>query len=155
MNFYETIKIWLSHEKEVLNSAYRILEDVFQPPAIEDLKTWLGEKSDYLLSFLNRWVEPELMKGDPHTHLISYHQINPFILQLTENYRNHISAPVLKATAEFASRGKDKFSSRDDPFSAKTEAVSQYLKENSSEFLKYVDQIHSNCSMKVQKMLNQ
>jgi hypothetical protein len=152
-NGIEMAKIWLSHEKEVLNSAYQILEDAFQPPASGNLQTWLSEKSDYLLSFLNRWVEPELIKKDPHTHLISYHHINQFILQLTESYRDRLPAPVLKATEEFAARGKDKFASRGDPFSTKTEAVSQYLKENSAEFLKFADQVHSKCPMKVQEML--
>ena len=41
-------KIWLAHEKEVVNSAYSIIETAFNPPAEAELIQWLAEKSHYI-----------------------------------------------------------------------------------------------------------
>ncbi len=136
-------KIWLSHEKEVLESAYKILDRCFEPPSIDDLASWLVDKSGYILAFFDRWVKPAIQKPDPYTHLVSYDRIDQFVVQLTNPYRKAISKSACKAIDAFAASKNSNFSKRTNPFAAKTASVATYLEKYSFMFLEAADHLKS------------
>lgn len=146
-------KIWLAHEKEVLESAYRVLDGCFEPPGIDNLASWLLNKSGYITSFLDRWVRPALQKPDPYTHLVAYNRIDQFIVQLTDPYRSAISKSACKAIDEFAASKNSNFNKRTNPFAAKTASVATYLDKYSYMFLEAANHLKSHYPSEIPGLL--
>lgn len=136
-------KIWLSHEKEVLESAYGILDTCFEPLGIDNLASWLVDKSQYIITFFDRWVTPVIEKPDPYTHVVSYDGIHQYVIQLTKAFRASISKSECKAVDEFAASGRSGFKKKTDPFAANTASVAAYLEKYSFMFLEAASRIES------------
>jgi hypothetical protein len=127
-------KIWLSHEKEVLNAAYSILDDCFEPPTVDQLASWLVTKSEYIITFLCRWALPAIERPTPNTHLVKYEEIDRFVLQLIEPHIHTLSDTARISITEHAANGGSSFKKRKGPYSAKSTVVSSYLSRHSELF---------------------
>jgi hypothetical protein len=127
-------KIWLKHEKEILNSAYGILESCYVEPPTEEFTSWLAESTRYMIQFINRWVKPALDHSDPGVRLISYEGIDQYVLDVTKPYLPTLSETARK-TLEKLSQGRDvQFKKRSDPFSARARPIEAYLRKNACLF---------------------
>lgn len=126
-----TNKIWLAHEKEVLNPAYRLLNDHFKPPSLPQLTDWLEKKSQYIAGFMEKWVKPAIEQPESHTQVVRYEDINRHIESLATEYRPYVSETAAQAIDEAASLAGQQFKKREDPFYVPSKNVSSYIRSNS------------------------
>lgn len=134
-------KIWLGHEKEVLASAYSILDEHFQPPSIDQLASWLTVKSNYIAGFMNKWVVPLTSQRQPGYYLVQYEGIDRFIEQILREYAEFLSeeARAYLNTTDASNRGS--FTGRADPFALPVASISRYVSCNSGMFLDVAERI--------------
>ena len=125
-------RIWQSHEKEILATAYQLLDGCFEEISTDQLLKWLVEKSEYIIGFMDKWANQASSESSPNVHLISYEEIDMFILETTNRYRPYLSEASCRSVDEF-SIGR-RFRKRDNPFSAKSENISGFLQRKSSIF---------------------
>lgn len=126
-----TNKIWLAHEKEVLNPAYRLLNDHFKPPSLPQLTEWLEKKSQYIAGFIEKWVKPVIDQRESYTQVLRYEDINLYIESLANEFRPYVSETTAQAIDKAASQAGQQFKKREDPFYIPSENVSSYIRSNS------------------------
>lgn len=122
-------KIFLSHEKELLKRAYQIIEKNFSPKPIDDLIRWLTPKSEYISSFLKKWVQHGKKENIDETTIIKYEDIDKYIEHLTQKVSIFSERNL---TINGSTNGK--FTSRENPFETPAPSISGYLKENAHLF---------------------
>ena len=127
-------KVWLMHEKEVLHDAYKILEDCFVEPSLDVFVAWLNDKMRYMSNFSNKWVKPAIEQPDPHVHLVSYEEIDQYVIDLIKPYRHALSEDSRNALEKFSEKRKQRFARRLDPFSVKVKRVEAYIRSNAHLF---------------------
>lgn len=123
-------KIWLAHEKEVLQPAYQLLDQHFNAPSTAALGNWLQQKTQYIAGFMKKWVEPLRDQSSGVTKIVHYDQINAYIQGLAEVYRPYVSAEAAERIGKAARVTSQQFQKRADAFSAPSPRLTDYLKEN-------------------------
>lgn len=134
-------KIWLAHEKEVLQPAYQLLDQHFNAPSAAVLGDWLQQKTQYIAGFMKKWVEPLRDQSSDGTKIVHYDQINAYIHGLTEAYRPYVSAEAAERIGSAARIASQQFKKRDAALSAPSEKLGIYLKENSILFSQATDSL--------------
>lgn len=124
-------KLYLSHEKEVLLSAYQLIDKVFQEPNIDDITTWLTAKSEYMVNFLKKWIN---YKENPLIYIVQYEQINNLITEITNKYYKILSESSKNNVNSFKQQASNQFRRRTDPFTAPTQRLTEYLQKHSTLF---------------------
>lgn len=127
-------KVLLSHERELLDPACRILDTCFKQPSTSELTAWLVERSNYVIGFMNRWAKPAMERPNPHVHLISYNEIDRFVIDTANAFRFGLSQNAIKSLDEFSNRDASGFRQRLDPFLTRSASVSEFIGTNSSLF---------------------
>lgn len=127
-------KIWAAHEPEILMMAYQVLDDAFVPPNSDSLSSWLDEKIQYILGFLDKWVKPALDNPQPFCHVVRYEEINQFIVSTLNELYDYLPDGQKGHIKEFCSNSTNNFRPRQDPFHAPSEKLSSYLSDNSAIF---------------------
>lgn len=122
-------KVWLMHEKELIQSGYEILEKHFVPPSSMEFEAWLFDKVRYMDLFIRDWVEPYIAGSDPYTQVVPYEEINRYVKRLVKPYRASLSAASAREFDEFSKRGKKNFVKRSDPFAVKVKCVEAYIRD--------------------------
>lgn len=140
-------KILLAHEKEVLTPAYRLLNDHFTPPSIEQLTSWLEMKMQYMAGFTKKWVKPITEQPEKFTKIVRYENINEYIESLVHQYSAYMSKDMKKRSLNAISQANKQFVERKDPFSVPSETVSEYLQQNSILFIKIATNLNKNSNM--------
>ncbi len=127
-------KIWLSHEPEILLTAYQVLDDTFETPSSNSLSAWLDEKTQYILDFLDKWVKPTLDNPQPFCQIVRYEEINPFILETLTELCNYLPDGTKERIDRFKSDGMKQFHPRQDPFYTPSKKLASYLADNANLF---------------------
>lgn len=136
-------KVWLLHEKEILQSAYEILERNFDPPSPDVFKAWLLDKTRFMTAFINDWVTPYIGKSDPHMQIVNYDDIDRYVLELITPFREYLSPGSLRALDEFSQQNRNGFVKREDPFSLKVRPVETYIRDKAELFHEAARQINA------------
>lgn len=124
-------KIWISHEKEVLQSAYKILDSCFEDPSKASTVNWLNEKIRYISAFLRKWLDPIHNNTPNNTKIIYYDQISMYVQELVEAYQPYAYGDISERINYSMSNEKKKFKKRDDAFEAPFLKLENYIKSNS------------------------
>lgn len=127
-------KIWLAHEKEVLQPAYQLLDQHFNAPSAAALGNWLQQRTQYITGFVKKWVEALRDQSSKHTQIVRYDQINGYVQGLAEAYRPYVSAETAERMGGAACSASQQFRKREDAYSAPSFRLAEYLKENAAIF---------------------
>lgn len=127
-------KIWYSHEKDVLISAYKIVDRNYEGPSVDVLEAWLDEKARFIAGFIRKWVLPELESASPYVHLVQYEEIDEFVGKLLRPYATLLSEQANKQLTEIDGVGSKEFNCRSSPVQSTSASISAYLSENLSLF---------------------
>jgi hypothetical protein len=127
-------KIWIAHEPEIIESAFRILDNNYCPPSEGMLKIWLEGKSNYIASFFQRWVDPVIANPQPYWQVVQYSEIDTFIKNTVIEMRDHLPKETKYRIDELINNGIESFNPRQNAFHTKSEKLSAYLVKNSSIF---------------------
>lgn len=136
-------KIWIAHEKEVLNSAYRLLNDHFKPPTLLELTDWLEKKSQYIANFMEKWVKPVIEQPESNFEVVHYENINRYIANLIDEFRPYVSDIATKSIDEVTIKARQQFKKREDPFCVPFENLSYYIQSNSLLFTEISKKINN------------
>jgi hypothetical protein len=134
-------KIWLSHEPEVLDTAYKVLDNAFVAPSAEVLARWLAEKTRFISGFHQKWVTPALASPAPFARVVPYEEINSFIAVTVAELRARLPADAQRRIDVFAENHASEFKTREDPFHAPSPRLSSFLAENSQLFIETTNQL--------------
>lgn len=134
-------KIWAYHEPEVLAMAYETLDSEFEAPEYEILKSWLSEKTHYIIGFLEKWVGSDFYDSPSYFQLIRYEEINSFIITTLNEIYDYLSDDSKKRVRDFNSKGPRQFRPRNDPFLAPSEKLSSFISENAEIFIQYAKKV--------------
>ncbi len=137
-------KIWIAHEPEIIESAFRILDNKYCPPNEKMLNTWLEEKSYYIESFMKKWVHPVLANPQPYWQVVHYNRINKFITNTLTELRDHLPEETKYRIDELINNVPESFNPRQNAFHTKSEKLSAYLVKNSSIFAETSNKILQN-----------
>lgn len=127
-------KIWLAHEKEVLQPAYQLLDQHFNAPSAAALADWLQKKTQYIAGFMKKWVEPLRDQPSDGTQIVHYDQINTYIQGLAETYQPYVSAEAAERIGKAARITSQQFKKRTDAFGAPSAILEDYLTGNANLF---------------------
>ena len=127
-------KIWLSHEPEVLASAYQIMDQCFISPGSAMLADWLSKKSEYIIAFLKKWVFPIVDDPQSFSQIVSYEKINLFIESILGELREFLPEETKQRIDDFSRNSANRFRIRQDPYYSPSGELANYLHENSSAF---------------------
>lgn len=127
-------KIWLAHEQEVLDPAYRLLDERFEPPPLAQLTEWLEKKSQYIIGFMDKWVKPGLEQPDSQTQVIRYEDINHYIKSLADEFGPYMTSERRVTFRQEMKLTERRFKKREDPFRVPSEKLSYYIKSHSAIF---------------------
>jgi hypothetical protein len=133
-NGIDVRKLWLSHEKEMLGSAYRLLDEHFKEPTLDVLAGWLLEKSRYITGFMAKWAKPVLDAPERYTYLVNYEGIDTFIAKLIAEFSSSLGEGVRETVGKFSSMRGSTFRQRTDPFSVPSERVTEFIGKNAAIF---------------------
>ena len=133
-------KIFLKHEPEVLSAAYQVLDEVFEPPSLEDLQNWLNRKASYIINFHDKWIGCSWRNQDPFVHVIDYGEIDSFVSRLLEEIGEE-KPPMGTDRNSRASLTEESFKPRQDPFETRVKPVSEYLRYFKEDFVGVAGQI--------------
>jgi hypothetical protein len=136
-------KIWLAHEKEVLNPAYSLLNDHFMPPSLQQLTEWLESKSSYIMGFMDKWVKPDNGNSESYIQVVRYEDINSYIASLASEFQPYLPTETLSAFNREIELAAQRFNKREDPFQVPSESVSHYIRSNSAIFQAVASNIES------------
>jgi hypothetical protein len=136
-------KIWLLHEKEVLDPAYRLLNEHFTPPTLAQLSDWLESNSRYIAGFMEKWIKPAIDQSESHVEVVRYEDVNHFIGTLAGKFLPYVSDGVAEAIDKAIGQTGQQFKKREDPFSAPADKLSSYLRSNAQLFTKFAETLIS------------
>ena len=134
-------KISLSHEPEVVSFAYQIVDKHFITPTNKELVTWLNNKTQYIINFINKWVSPLIDKPLPYTDIILYEDINHYLANLLTHF-SPFTKNIQQNINKFINSEHLNFKPRKNPFLSPSNKLSDYMLENREFFLKAVSQIY-------------
>lgn len=135
-------KIWLAHEKEVLNPAYRLLNEHFFPPTPAQLADWLESNSRYIKGFIEKWVRPAIEQPRSHISVLRYEDLNQYICALANEYVTYVSGAEAEIINKAVSLAVHQFKKREDPFFTFSENLSDYLNSNKLLFTESAEKIN-------------
>lgn len=124
-----TQKLWLAHEKEVLMTAYDLLDKYFEEPDLNEFSRWLSEKSSYISGFLDKWVRPDMEQPSQGRQVVQYENIDNFVVQIANEYRDYLSNAARKSVDEFQLQAS-RFRKRQDPFTVHSKRLTDYLNKH-------------------------
>lgn len=131
----DTRKLQYSHEPEIVDSIYEILEDRFTPPAEQYLATWLNRHVEYIQRFTDKWIPSEESSSNPHVHVIDYTDIDSFVRSIFRELEGDSVAGMLEMDARGGPQeGETAFAPRTDPFRHRCNAIESYLRAHADEF---------------------
>ena len=119
-------KIWLAHEKEIIEQAFQVINEEFIPQPREKLITWLDSKSLYIKNFTNKWNKSNL--EDSNIFVVKYEEINGYIEKLIDAIP--VSSEVRKRYLKRYMKFSHQFEMRLNPYQAPVEALTKYIEEN-------------------------
>lgn len=129
-------KIWYSHEYQVLDMAWQVLDPLFAPISQAELDVWLHKKEEYIKGFVEKWSVSH--QDDRRTNnapwIIEYDDIPYFlksiitIVSRKKNLRDKILWNIRYL------KEKSRFKKRNDPFSSPSEKLTAFLRENRAKF---------------------
>jgi len=134
-------KIWLSHEPEMLASAYKVFDEEFIVPSSYMLGDWLTSKIKYITDFLETWVQPAMTTPQPFLQVVRYEEINSFMAAILEELKGNLSEEIKQRIDEFTCNWTKHFHSRQEPFHVSSNKLSTYLSENSYAFIEAAKRI--------------
>ena len=134
-NGIKMAKIWLSHEPEVLATAYQLMDETFVAPDIELLTIWLENKTRYISRFLDKWATPAIETPQSFLQVVRYEEINSFISGMLDELQEYLPDVVRQGIADFTYNDSREFSARRDPYKVPSKKLSIYLAENSNLFV--------------------
>ena len=135
-------KVFLLHEPEIIASAYEIVDKQFILPEKNELISWLDEKIQYIINFINKWVAPLMDREQSYTEVVLYEDIDHYLRILLKDlapFPNHIQQDI----NNFTIKENLVFKPRKNPFASSSKKLSNYLFENRELFLKATSQIYS------------
>ncbi|MBL8474357.1 MAG: hypothetical protein JNM98_21395 [Rhodocyclaceae bacterium] len=127
-------KIWLSHEKEVLASAYQVFDEHFIAPETEKLASWLTMKTQYIARFLEKWVLPAMESPNRYISVVRYEDIDQYVGQLVGEFLDYLPDDTHARISAAANSEGARFRRRGDPFSAPTKSLTEYLSKQAPLF---------------------
>ncbi|MDH5573047.1 MAG: hypothetical protein OEY89_14900, partial [Gammaproteobacteria bacterium] len=136
-------KIWLSHEPEVLATAYQIMDESFVAPSSEELAEWLSIKTNYIIGFVNKWVLPVVEKPQPFVQVVRYDEIDSFIIATLDELRDFFPSEINQRIDDFTHSRGGPFRPRKDPYTVPSRKLSIYLAENSNAFIEAAKKIEA------------
>lgn len=136
-------KIWVSHEPEVLKMAYQALDDSFVAPSNTELTSWLNEKTQYMLNFIEKWVKPALDTPQSFCQVVRYEEINQFIVATLNELYDFLPAEIKERIKGFIANDTSQFHPRQDPFLAPSEMLTAYISDKTSMFTNAANNISS------------
>lgn len=127
-------KIWMSHEREVVKHAYKLINEHFLGPSDEQLADWLHSNTEYMISFLRKWVRPNDLRFMDHIQVVRYEELNEYIGALADEFHSIMKPDQLESNSGISYYHSNKFSLRQDPFCSHSEEIAKYLRSNSALF---------------------
>lgn len=120
-------EILLTHKRSLLDAAYRILDEHFREPDPDDVMKWIIDKSRYIVGFNSKWIALPDERSEAAPHVVQYDQIDKFIVELLDEYREHLSVEARAAFDGFRTHASNDFRMRSNPFDVQSRAVSDCL----------------------------
>jgi hypothetical protein len=142
-NGIDVRKLWLSHENEILESAYRLLDEHFKEPTLDVLVAWLSEKSRYITGFMAKWANPVQGAPERYTYVVRYEDIDGFIVKLIDEFENCLGGRERKTVSEFKAMCGSNFRQRTDPYSVPSKRVTEFIGKNAAIFQEAVQRIRT------------
>jgi hypothetical protein len=134
-------KIWLSHETEVLATAYQLMDQFFVAPKEITLNNWLNKKVAYINGFLKKW---SLTNNDQSfSYLVNYNEIDSFIKSLLLDIQDFFPDETRVRMNFFVENSEGGWHARTDPFLTTSKKVSEYLRNNSKLFIQAAKKVIS------------
>jgi hypothetical protein len=134
-------KIYLGHEPELLDAATSKIDQVFQGCSQEALDLWLSSKTEYMIKFMQKWVEPQMISSDKNVHLVNYDEIDEFAFRIIKPFRSLFPKDLRTHIDKEESSIKDRFKKRSDPFEVKSKSISNFIQQHSQQFLEASSQV--------------
>lgn len=134
-------KVWLTHEKELLESAYTLLDQHFREPTAESISSWLSDKSRYIIDFWGKWVSASPNRENNYSYIINYEEINSFIVKILNEFLSDIPNLDRKKLDKFEKQSLANFSVRNSPFDTYSEKVSACFEKHAMLFHESARQI--------------
>lgn len=127
-------KIWISHEPEVLSTAYQVMNDTFIAPSTKVLNEWMEEKTSYISGFLEKWVLPAMENPQPFLHVVRYEELNSFIAVTLGELHDNLPEETRERVDAWIHNSGDQFRARQNPFQAPSVNLTTYMTENAHVF---------------------
>jgi hypothetical protein len=134
-------KIYLAHEPELLDAATSKIDQVFQGYSQESLDLWLTSKTEYMIKFMQKWVEPQMISPVKNVHLVNYDEIDQFAFRIIKPFRSLLPKHLRTRIDKEESSIKDRFKKRSEPFEVKSKSISNFIQQHSQQFLEAASQV--------------
>jgi len=129
-------KIWYSHESQVLDMAWQVIDPLFAPISQEELDVWLHKKEEYIKGFLEKWSLRH--QHDRRTNdtpwIIEYDDIPYFLKSIIKIISSNKGLGEKIFWNIRYLKEKKRFKKRNDPFSSPSEKLTVFLRENRAKF---------------------
>jgi hypothetical protein len=102
---------------------------------------WLTSKTEYMVRFIQKWVEPQLVNPVKNVHLVNYEEIDQFAFRIIKPYRSLFPKDLRTHFDKEESSVKDRFKKRNDPFQVKSKSISNFIQQNSQQFLEAASKV--------------
>lgn len=124
-------KIYFSHEKPILETAYALLEKHFRPVPHGIVERWLQQKSAYIAGFLNKWC----VNPTSQVLVLPYEGIPDFLPNFLAQRLGGLSEPEQQRVERLRSDPLMAFHPRTDPFQARAFQITETLLGHKTAFL--------------------
>lgn len=121
-------KIYYQHEKPVIQQAHRLLETHARMPSSGVLRSWLHQKTAYIIAFMQKW------ENIPDTQIVDYTEMPQVVLDLLQPWEETLDEGAQRRLTQFRKTGLQKFTPRSSAFSGPGAKITTYLEDHAHLF---------------------
>ncbi|MBI1260744.1 MAG: hypothetical protein GC184_03375 [Rhizobiales bacterium] len=126
-------KIDYTHDRRVIKSAYRIIDDEGVSHTRKELRAWMLKVLPYLLGFAQKWAKA--IQDNPQDYkVVRYSETPQAVLDVLEQIAPQLPADARQRVEDFRINKQNVFQARSDPFVSQSESITAFLRNEADAF---------------------